>query len=49
MTRVVTDACIRCRCTDCVDFCPVVSANEPPPTATEQWKAVAGKLAFLER
>jgi len=30
MTHVVTDACIRCRYTDCVDVCPVDCFREGP-------------------
>ncbi len=30
MTHVVTDACIRCRYTDCVDVCPVDCFKEGP-------------------
>lgn len=30
MTHVVTDACIRCKYTDCVDVCPVDCFREGP-------------------
>ena len=30
MTYVVTEACIRCKCTDCVDVCPVDCFREGP-------------------
>ena len=30
MTHVVTDACIRCKYTDCVDVCPVDCFHEGP-------------------
>ncbi|RFB73634.1 MULTISPECIES: ferredoxin FdxA [unclassified Herbaspirillum] len=30
MTHVVTDSCIRCRYTDCVDVCPVDCFREGP-------------------
>ena len=30
MTHVVTDACIRCKYTDCVDVCPVDCFKEGP-------------------
>lgn len=30
MTHVVTEACIRCRYTDCVDVCPVDCFREGP-------------------
>ncbi|MFZ5509393.1 MAG: ferredoxin FdxA [Pseudomonadota bacterium] len=30
MTHVVTDACIRCKYTDCVDVCPVQCFHEGP-------------------
>ena len=30
MTHVVTDACIRCKYTDCVDVCPVACFKEGP-------------------
>ena len=30
MTFVVTDACIRCKYTDCVDVCPVDAFREGP-------------------
>lgn len=30
MTYVVTDSCIRCRYTDCVDVCPVDAFREGP-------------------
>ena len=30
MPHVVTDACIRCKYTDCVDVCPVDSYHEGP-------------------
>ena len=30
MTHVVTDACIRCKYTDCVDVCPVDAFREGP-------------------
>ena len=30
MTFVVTEACIRCKYTDCVDVCPVDAFREGP-------------------
>jgi ferredoxin len=30
MTHVVTDACVRCKYTDCVDVCPVDCFKEGP-------------------
>ena len=30
MTHVVTEACIRCKCTDCVSMCPVDAFREGP-------------------
>ena len=30
MTHVVTDSCVRCRYTDCVDVCPVDCFREGP-------------------
>ncbi len=30
MTHIVTDACIRCKYTDCVDVCPVDCFKEGP-------------------
>jgi len=30
MTFVVTESCIRCKCTDCVDVCPVDAFREGP-------------------
>ncbi len=30
MTHVVTEACIRCKYTDCVDACPVDCFREGP-------------------
>ncbi len=30
MTHVVTESCIRCRYTDCVDVCPVDCFREGP-------------------
>lgn len=30
MTHVVTDACVRCKYTDCVDVCPVQCFHEGP-------------------
>ena len=32
MTHVVTDACILCKYTDCVDVCPVDCFHEGPNT-----------------
>jgi NAD-dependent dihydropyrimidine dehydrogenase PreA subunit len=41
MTHVVTDACIKCKYTDCVDVCPVDCFKE-------QWKDKTGKLASVQ-
>lgn len=40
MTHVVTDACIKCKSTNCVGICPVDCFEEP-------WKDKTGKLASI--
>ena len=60
MAFIVTEACIKCRYTDCVDVCPVDCFHEGPkvwPVITdkqeplpdaEKWAEVTGKLGELQ-
>ena len=41
MTHVVTDACIRCKYTDCVDVCPVDCFKEGPGNLLKVFSGIA--------
>jgi NAD-dependent dihydropyrimidine dehydrogenase PreA subunit len=41
MTHVVTDACIRCKYTDCVDVCPVDCFKEGPRNLFKAFSGIA--------
>ena len=41
MTFVVTEACIRCKYTDCVDVCPVDAFREGPNFLVINWTGLA--------
>ena len=41
MTHVVTDACIRCKDTDCVDVCPVDCFKEGPGNLLKVFSGIA--------
>ena len=43
MTYVVTETCIKCKYTDCVEVCPV----EPLPDA-QKYKDIKNKREFLD-
>ena len=47
MTFVVTEACIRCKYTDCVDVCPVeaIYAEEDVPSDQQDFIALNADLA----
>jgi ferredoxin len=47
MTYVVTESCIRCKYTDCVDVCPVeaIFAEDDVPEDQQQFKALNAELA----
>jgi ferredoxin len=49
MTFVVTDNCIKCKYTDCVEVCPVDCFYEGPNFLVIQFDGVKGKLKDLER
>jgi NAD-dependent dihydropyrimidine dehydrogenase PreA subunit len=42
MTHVVTEACIRCKYTDCVDVCPVDCFREGPVNANHPVASTKG-------
>ena len=47
MTYVVTESCIKCKYTDCVDVCPVeaIFAEDDVPDGQRDWIAQNKKLA----
>ena len=47
MTHVVTESCIKCKFTDCVDVCPVeaIRAEEDVPEDQRQFIALNVELA----
>ena len=49
MTYVVTESCIRCKYTDCVDVCPVeaIFAEDDVPADQQQFTAINAELAKL--
>ncbi len=49
MTFVVTEACIRCKYTDCVDVCPVDAFREGPNFLAIDRSKVEAKLGELKR
>jgi ferredoxin len=52
MTFVVTEACIRCKYTECVDVCPVDAFREGPNFLVidaEEWSRIASKVGELKR
>ncbi len=54
MTFVVTENCIKCKFTDCVDVCPVDCFHEGPNFLVidpdeDSWNGKADKLELLER
>jgi ferredoxin len=40
MTFVVTEACIKCKLTDCVEVCPVDCFHEGPNELSQQWPVI---------
>ena len=44
MTFVVTENCIKCKHTDCVDVCPVIEEQKDPLPDADDWDGVEGKL-----
>jgi len=54
MTHLVTENCIKCKHTDCVDVCPVDCFYEGPnflvinPDDAEEWKDKPNKIDLLE-
>ena len=49
MTYVVTETCIRCKYTDCVDVCPVeaIFAEDDVPDSQKQFTALNAELSKL--
>jgi ferredoxin len=47
MTYVVTESCIRCKYTDCVDVCPVeaIFAEDDVPPDQQDFKALNAELS----
>ena len=47
MTYVVTETCIKCKYTDCVDVCPVeaIFAEDDVPDNQKHWTKVNAELA----
>ena len=49
MTYVVTEACIKCKYTDCVDVCPVeaIFAEDDVPDAQKEFTALNAELSKM--
>ena len=49
MTYVVTESCVKCKYTDCVDVCPVeaIFAEDDVPAAQKEFTALNAELSKI--